>query len=491
MLLRHQLFAHLRDLFAQLYVDVPSSQTIVADAGLDARRIKFSQRAIDNWREILQEAERQRRMLALFAVALDNYPEYQPLHAAEQAYRQWRRRGRLSLRRLVVATTFGLTMILLGLRLPPFHDRPIWSEIGRVPMTQTHLLVRVEDILFATTFTESEDCDAADSGIWRSTDQGVSWQPAVNEPLLNRRTDNRCIRAYVTDLIYRATPTKTLIYAATSMLDDGDDNTTGLLHSTDRGLTWARLGNEDAFRGENLGYVSFVDQESDDLLVATVGAEQAFAALYRYSADNPQTAEQQWKRISGAENCPNGLVNSLPVARRLFTLVNGIDALYAGIGSGLYRSSDRGNCWQKLDPTGADYSFKAVVPLTEEIGQLLAVTYDPGLWRNSHDVRLWDMHENQPGKSLSTIAESIDLLHVHESSRQWFVTNSAGTVATGSYGETQTWEFLPTIMRCNNLIFGCPIAMTTDFEGEMPLLLAQGRLYRYQRKGPWWRAAWP
>ncbi|MCB0079697.1 MAG: hypothetical protein KDE47_02140 [Caldilineaceae bacterium] len=490
MLLRHQLFAHLRDLFAQLYVDVPSSRRVVADAGLDERQIKFSERAADNWHEILREAERQRCLPALFALALDNFPEHQPLRTAEQAYQQWQRRGRLSLRRLAVVTTVCLTILLLGLRLPPFHDRPIWSEIGRVPVSESRLLARVGNVLLATISTESNDCDAEDSGIWRSIDQGVTWEAVPNEPLLNRRTDNRCLRAYVTALLHRTTPTQTVIYAATAMLDDSDRNTIGLLHSTDLGLTWTPLGQEDLLRGQNLGYVSFVDQTADDLVVAMVGADQAFAALYRYSAANP--LGDGWQKISGVQTCPTGFVNSLPVAWRMFALVEGPDALYAGIGSGLYRSTDRGDCWQKLDQEGTDYSFKAVAPLNGQAGQLLVVTYDRTLiWRNSHDVRLWNIDENRLGKSLSTIAESIDVLQIDEPSQQWFVANSAGMVAKVSYGQTPTWEFLPTITRCNNFIFGCPVAMATDFAGDTPLLLAQGHVYRYQPQGPWWRAVWP
>lgn len=486
MLLRHQLFAHLRDLFAQLYVDVPSSRRIVADAGLDEHQIKFSERAADNWHEILREAERQRRLPALFAVALDNFPEYQPLHAAAQTYQQWQQRGRLSLRRLATVTAACLTALLLGLRLPPFHDRPIWAEIGRVPEANTRLLARVENVFLATTSTESDDCDAKDSGIWRSIDQGITWKAVTDEPLFNRRTDNRCLRAYVTGLIHRTTSTQTVIYAATAVLDDSESNTTGLLHSTDLGLTWTPLGKADVLRGQNLGYVAFVDQASDDLVVATVGADRAFAALYRYSA------RDGWQKISGVQTCPSGFENSLPVAWRMFALVGGPEALYAGIGSGLYRSRDRGDCWQKLDQGGTDYTFKAVAPLIEQPEQLLVVTYDRTiLWRNSHDVRLWNISENRPDKSVSTIAESIDVLQVQESSQHWFVANSAGMVAKGGYGAMQAWEFLPTITRCNNFIFGCPVAMATDFAGDTPLLLAQGHLYRYQPQGPWWRAVWP
>lgn len=486
MLLRHQLFAHLRDLFANLYIDVASSRTIVADAGLAERRIKFSDRAADNWREILDEAERQQRMSVLLAVARRDFPEHQPLRQAEQVYQQWRRRGRLSWRRLVAAASFLLTGTLLALKLPPFHDRPVWYEIGRVPVTDTRQLARVEDVLLLTTSTESEDCDAVDSGIWRSTDRGATWQPIAGEPLLNNRNANRCRRAYVTDLVHMTTPTHTVIYAATAMLDDSDENTVGLLRSDDQGLTWTRFG-QNSFRSENLGYVSFIDQEPTRLVVATVGAEQAFAALYRSS-----TGGIEWEKISGISPCPIGFANSLPVARRLFALVSTQDALYTGIGSGLYMSSDQGDCWQKLEQDGTDYSYTALTTFSEPANQLLVATYDRTiLWRNSHDVRLFDLRANRLEKSLSAIAESIDVVYVHEPSKHWFVANNSGMIARGSYTQTQAIEFLPTVTRCNNFLIGCPIALAPDVTGEVPLVLAQGRVYRYQTQGPWWRAVWP
>lgn len=55
-------FAALRDALAELYSGEQDSHVVVADAGLDASQITFSNRAQTNWHNILAEALRQNRL---------------------------------------------------------------------------------------------------------------------------------------------------------------------------------------------------------------------------------------------------------------------------------------------------------------------------------------------------------------------------------------------------------------------------------------------
>src|SRR5690349_17517480 len=80
------IFAHLRNLLAELYEDVPSARRIVTDADLDASRIAFSTRALDTWDAILTEATKVRKVEPLLHVILQEYPDHEQLRAACQAY---------------------------------------------------------------------------------------------------------------------------------------------------------------------------------------------------------------------------------------------------------------------------------------------------------------------------------------------------------------------------------------------------------------------
>ena len=67
--------ANLRKMLADLYPEVDDSQRVVADAGLDSTYITFKNKAINNWFNILQEAEKHNKVQAIIKVARGNYPE--------------------------------------------------------------------------------------------------------------------------------------------------------------------------------------------------------------------------------------------------------------------------------------------------------------------------------------------------------------------------------------------------------------------------------
>src|SRR5688572_21089957 len=65
----------LQSRLASLYVTQTSSRRIVAQSGLDASRIAFSDKAIENWHNILLEALASKRLANLIAVVLEEYGE--------------------------------------------------------------------------------------------------------------------------------------------------------------------------------------------------------------------------------------------------------------------------------------------------------------------------------------------------------------------------------------------------------------------------------
>ncbi len=81
-----QLLSNLRDRLADLYTDETSARRIVADAGIDTRRVAFSARAIDNWHAILTEATKTHQIDALLTAVIEEYNANQALRAAWAAY---------------------------------------------------------------------------------------------------------------------------------------------------------------------------------------------------------------------------------------------------------------------------------------------------------------------------------------------------------------------------------------------------------------------
>jgi len=76
----------LQNALADLYEDQASASRLVDEAGLDASRISLGSSARNNWHAILEEADRQRLVDALAAIAAQEFPRHEGLGAARVAY---------------------------------------------------------------------------------------------------------------------------------------------------------------------------------------------------------------------------------------------------------------------------------------------------------------------------------------------------------------------------------------------------------------------
>lgn len=83
----HKIFTALRDNLADLFATQDTSRRIVAEAGIDAKRVTFSNRSITNWHNILNEAIQQNRLGELLKVAHEEYsgnPELSTIYSEYQ-----------------------------------------------------------------------------------------------------------------------------------------------------------------------------------------------------------------------------------------------------------------------------------------------------------------------------------------------------------------------------------------------------------------------
>lgn len=87
------IFASLRDTLAHLYPTTESARRIADDAGLDARRIRFSSQALENWHAILGAAVQADKLEALLHIVLAEYNSNGDLLAAYGMYRHFIEQG--------------------------------------------------------------------------------------------------------------------------------------------------------------------------------------------------------------------------------------------------------------------------------------------------------------------------------------------------------------------------------------------------------------
>jgi hypothetical protein len=86
-------FAKLRDVLAHLYPTTESARRLADDAGLDARRIRFSAQALENWHAILGAAVQADKLAALLHIAVAEYDNNRDLLAAYGMYRHFIEQG--------------------------------------------------------------------------------------------------------------------------------------------------------------------------------------------------------------------------------------------------------------------------------------------------------------------------------------------------------------------------------------------------------------
>ena len=75
---------NLRDVLAGLYPTVQDARRVVVDARLNPAFIAFAPKAINNWFNILQEAQKRHKVEAIVQVAHDEYPENEWLVLAQR-----------------------------------------------------------------------------------------------------------------------------------------------------------------------------------------------------------------------------------------------------------------------------------------------------------------------------------------------------------------------------------------------------------------------
>ena len=215
----------------------------------------------------------------------------------------------------------------------------VWSPIGPAPTTSAFpnnggfTSGRINAIAVSPSNTQIVLIGSATGGIWRSTDGGTTFTPV---------TDNQVDLSVGTLAFAPSNPN--IVYAGMGDNDNGYFGT-GVLKSTDAGVTWTRINNNNVLPEKGQCMRIQVDPTNPDKVY-----------LAQYSFVNVSTNQSF---ISGVYVSSDGGVNW---SRTLNALVRDIvihptnpQILYAGVqfrasdsGRGLYKSVDSGLTWTNV-----------------------------------------------------------------------------------------------------------------------------------------------
>jgi photosystem II stability/assembly factor-like uncharacterized protein len=202
---------------------------------------------------------------------------------------------------------------------------------------------RVVDVAFDPKTPSTIYAAAATGGVFKSIDSGQTWRPIFDaQPILS-----------IGDLAVAPSDPQTL-YVGTGEANGGHNNFAGagLYKSTDGGATWTFLGLE---RTVSIGRIRVHPSNPDRVYVAAAGS---------YFSPNPERGVyrttdggQTWERVlfvddeTGAIDLiqrpddPDVLLAATWQRVRTYE-----SARLSGPGSGIYRSTDGGDSWQRLGP---------------------------------------------------------------------------------------------------------------------------------------------
>ena len=185
---------------------------------------------------------------------------------------------------------------------------------------------------------------AVGGGLWKTTDGGLNWKPVTDGQLTSSSVGAVAVSESNPDIVYIGTGETE--FRGNIMQGDG------VYKSTDAGKTWTNMGLHDA---QQIGGISVDNKNENRIFVAALGhpyGPNKERGVYR-SIDGGKTLEQVLyiDENTGAVQVQIDPNNSQIVFATLWAARQGPweNGAWNGEASGLYKSTDGGNTWRKIE----------------------------------------------------------------------------------------------------------------------------------------------
>jgi len=284
-----------------------------------------------------------------------------------------------------------------------------WTSIG-----PANIGGRVTDLALDPHVRDTIYAAAASGGLWRSSDAGASFQPAWPD-------------SFTQAMGAVAAAGDGTLYAGTGEANPGGGSLTytgtGVYRSTDRGATWTNIGLKDSGA---IGKIVVDPSDPRRLFVAAAGSlfnPGGDRGVYR-STNGGNT----WVRVLAGATDTTGATEVMfdpSNPQRLYAVMwdhrrQPNLRSYSGVGSGVYRSTDGGNTWTRLDglvPAAADLGRIGLGVAPSDPRRLYAI-----IGRGPSSSNFFDgfYTSRDGGDSWSRLPDNEDLAGSQSSYAWWF-----------------------------------------------------------------------
>lgn len=302
---------------------------------------------------------------------------------------------------------------------------------------------------------------AASGGIWKSIDGGDTFKPVW------KKTKTQAMGAL-------AIASNGTLYAGTGEANPGGGSITyggtGVYRSTNGGKSWKNVGLKGSSR---IGRIAIDPKNPKHVYVAVAGnLFQPGGVRGLYETKN---AGKSWKRVLEGDNATTGAIdvainpkNPKTVFAAMWDHIRYPDRrVYAGLGSGLYRTTDGGKTWELL---GGDRGLPAQNPENGRIGVAIAP---------SNPDHVYTIAGNSSAGSLSAFHVSTD------GGDTWTPSPGASQLVDSQY--VYQWWFGRIFVdpKDENHLFVAGVSLMESTDGGQSFPIAQSEIHADQHTMQW------